>query len=298
MPVALSLRDCRRFPSDSRLGYPPVDGAPLAGCSVTGDPGAGPGQQVQAHGGQVCPAVQAGQAQPHPPVPEPLPPSDVTTGVIRAQLPVGHGVVMHSIVREVQPQSSAVSAVQEAASVCAVQGSAGSLPQPQGAQAVFAGQAGQPHTDADPPPVLSVGVVLELDGVAVMVVVEPFVQEQLQAAQASPAGQTGQLQVQVPGLPPAPVAPPDPVAPPVPAPQPPPAPPAPPPVPHWQSHGGQASPGRHAGQPQVQVPPPPLPASTGCGDGQSHCTGGQAPFAGQASGWTHRQVVPPAEESR
>lgn len=274
-----------------------MDGAALLGCSVTGEAGAGAGQQLHVQGGQVWPSVQAGQAQPHPPpVPEPLPPSGVTTGVIRAQVPVGQGVVMHSMVKEVQPHASAVSAVQEAASVCAVQGSAGSVPQPQGAQAVLAGQAGQPQTDtvAEPLPVFPPGcAVPEPDAAVVMVVVEPLVHEQLQAGQASPAGQTGQLQVQVPGPPPEPVPPPEPLAPPAPVPQPPLVPPAPPvpPLPHWQSQGGQASPGRQAGQPQVQVPPPPLPASTGCGGGQSHCTGGQAPFAGQASGWTQRQVV-------
>lgn len=235
--------------------------------------------------------MQAGQAQPHPPEAVPLPAS-VAGVTLRAQLPVGHGAVMHSMLSEVQPQSSAVSAVQEAASVCAAQGSAGWVPQPQGAQAVPAGQAGQPHTETapEPPLVVSTGpVVPELDGAAVMVVVDPLVHAQLQAGQVVPAGQTGQLQVQVPGPPP------DPVAPPAPVPHPPPAPPVPPP--HWQSQGGQASPGRQAGQPQVQVPPP-VPASTGCGDGQSHCTGGQVPFAGQARGWTQRQVVAPTEASR
>lgn len=128
-------------------------------------------------------------------------------------------------------------------------------------------------------------------GATVIVVVEPFVHEQPQAGQAAPAGHSGQLQVQVP-VPPPPV-PVDPPAPPVPVTHPPPLPPVPPPpVPHWQSHGGHASPGEQAGHPQVQVPPPPLPASTGGGGGQSHCTGGQAPFAGQASGCTQRQPGP------
>jgi hypothetical protein len=126
----------------------------------------------------------------------------------------------------------------------------------------------------------------------VIVVVEPFVQEQLHAGQASPAGHSGQLQVQVPPPPlPVPVEPP----PPLPVPHPPPAPPVPPPpVPHWQSQGGHASPGPQAGQPQVQVPPPfePLPASAGGGGGQSHWTGGQAPSFGQASGCTQRQPGP------
>jgi hypothetical protein len=133
-------------------------------------------------------------------------------------------------------------------------------------------------TEEDPPsvvagkavPVPAVAVpVLLLPG-TVMVVVEPFVHEQLQAGQAPPAGHSGQLQVQVPEPPPlVPVDPP--VAVPVPVTHPPPLPPVPPPpVPHWQSQGGHASPGKQAGHPQVQVPPPPLPASTGGGGGQSH----------------------------
>jgi hypothetical protein len=203
-----------------------------------------------------------------------------------------------------------------------VHGSGGGETQSHGAQAVLGGQAGQAQMPTvaplpasappvavlvTPPPVVGppVGVVA---GVIVIVVVALPLHEQLQAGQAAPAGHIGQLQVQVPA-PPVPVAPPEPepVAPPElvpvspPEPVTPPAPPAPvvvpqppPAPPQAQSHAGQASPGPQVGQLHVQVPPPPAlpPSFTGGGGGQSHCTGGQAPFAGQASGWTQRQVVP------
>jgi hypothetical protein len=64
-----------------------------------------------------------------------------------------------------------------------------------------------------------------------------------------------------------------------------------------QLHGGHVSPGAHAGQPHVQVPPPlePPPASPDGGGGQSQATAGHAPFAGQASGCA--QVHPGADVS-
>ena len=178
--------------------------------------------------------------------------------------------------------------------------SGGGEVQSHGAQAAFAGQAGQEQIAvevwAEPVAVpfevvAGPDVPVPLDG-TVIVVVEPLVHEQLQAGHSAPAGHSGQLQVQVPLPPlPVPVVPPAPVA--VPVAQPPPLPPVPPPpAPHWQSQGGQVSPGAQTGQPQVQVPPPPPPASTAGGGGQSHWTGGQAPFAGQASGCTHRQPGP------
>jgi len=272
-----------------------VAAPPLAGCSVTG---AGAWQQLQVQGGQGWPETQAGQAHPHPP-PEPEPPpSGVTELLIRAQLPVGHGVVMHSMLSEVQPQESPVSATQEAASVCAVHGSAGVVPHPQGAQAELAGQAGQPQTDtgAEPPSVTTADAVPVAAGVrAVIVVAEPLEQAQLQAGQASPAGHSGQLQVQVPvpTLPPA--------VPPAPVPQPPPEPPDPPPPPpsQLQSQGGQVSPGPHAGQEQVQVPPPDVawPPSTTSGGGQSHWTAGHGRFDGQTSGCRQWQALPAAGRS-
>lgn len=260
------------------------------GCNVTGVPcGVRAPQQLQVQGGQASPGAQAGQAQPHPPVPEP-PPSTGGTGFIWEQAPVGHGVVMHTMVTEVQPHASAVSAVQEVTSVCAVQGSAGGgAPQSQGAQAAPAGQAGQVQTTVGDPvlPVLPV-TVPDPDAPPLpeeVVVVAPSLQAQLQAGQSAPAGHSGQLQVQVPVPLPPPVTSPQP-----PVPPPPPALPPAPPVPQVQSQGGQTSPAGQAGQPQVQVPPPPaLPPSAACGGGQSHCTGGQAPLAGQASGCTQRQ---------
>jgi hypothetical protein len=167
-----------------------------------------------------------------------------------------------------------------------VHGSGGGDPQSQGAQAVFAGHAGQLQIAVPdgggvvPDPVFVVvagpAVPVPLTGMLIVVVV-PSLHEQLQAGQAEPAGQLGQLQVQVPvpllpvPVPQPPAAPPvPPTPPPPPAPPVPPVPPPPPPL-QLQSQGGQASPGRHAGQPQVQVPPPlPLPASTAGGGGQSH----------------------------
>lgn len=195
----------------------------------------------------------------------------------------------HAIPSSTQPQASAVSAVQLAASACAAQGSAGAgegAPQSQGGQVVPAGQAGQTQIEAVPEPELGAVAVPVVDDAVpdgtVMVVVAPALHPQLQAGQTAPTGQVGQLHVQVPGSPPA-------------LPQVPPAPPLPvPPVPQSQLQAGQRAPGGQAGQPQVQVPPPllPLPASTeGGGGGQSHLTGGQAPFAGQTSGCTQRQVL-------
>jgi len=187
--------------------------------------------------------------------------------------------------------------------------------QSQGAQAAPAGQAG--HTqmgsttvDPDEPPLAPeaappVGP-LPPDIVVVIVVMAP--QEQLQAGQSCPAGHSGQLHVQVPPPPPpapgpqaspppdppVPVAPPDPPAPVVPAP--PPLPPAP------QSHlqGGQASPGRQAGQEQLQVPPPTAGtvSAVGGGGGQSQLTVGQLPLAGQAIGWTHPHPAPVTSRAR
>ena len=296
----------RAASGDFRLDYSPIDAAapgaaPPAGCGcrVTGDPaGVGAGQQLHAQGGQVSPGAQAGQAQAHPP-PEPLPASTGVPDVCCAQVPVGHGVVMHSMLSEVQPQASEVSAVQEVTSVCAVQGSAGCVvPQPHGAQAAPAGQAGQPQTIPGAEPVLPVLVTAPEvppapEEAVVVVVVLPLLQAQLQAGHASPAGHSGQLQMQVPGPPPAPVEPPLPVEPVEPPLQPPPG------WPQAQSQTGQTSPAGHGGQSQVQVPPPPaLPPSVPCVGGQSHCTGGQLPFAGQASGCTQRQPFPEDPRSK
>ena len=167
---------------------------------------------------------------------------------------------------------------------------------------MFAGQAGHSQTgievavEPDPVPLVVAGPAVPVPlGGMVIVVVAPSLHEQLQAGQAAPAGHSGQLQVQVP-VPVVPI----PVAPPPPVPHPPLPPVPPPPVPHWQSQGGHASPGKQAGQPQVQVPPPvePLPASAGGGGGQSHCTGGQAPSFGQASGCTQRQPEPDDARSK
>jgi len=293
---------------DFRLDYRPIDPTPPLGpappaavpptgwgCRVTGVPvGGWAGQQLHAQGGQVSPGAQAGQAQAQPP-PEPLPASTGGTGFACAHVPVGQGVVMHSMLSEVQPHASAVSALQEAASVWAVQGSAGGVvPQPHGAQAAPAGQAGQPQTvpGAEPvspllltvpgaPPVPEEGVVV--------VVVAPLLHAQLQAGHASPAGHAGQLQVQVPGPPPVPASPPPPL-PPVPVPQPPPV-----PSPQAQSQAGQDAPAGQAGQSHVQVPPPPPPVA---GGGQSHWTGGQGPLAGQKKGCTQRQLLPADPRSK
>src|SRR5450755_4429650 len=100
---------------DFRLDYSGVGAAPPSaatgcGCNVTGPGGCCVGQQLQAHGGQVSPGPQAGQAQAQPP--EPLPASTGKTSFSCAHEPVGHGVVMHSMLSEVQPHPSAVSALQ------------------------------------------------------------------------------------------------------------------------------------------------------------------------------------------
>ena len=91
--------------------------ASAATCVIPTGVGGAPGQQLQLQGGQVVPAEHAGQAQPQPPTPEPVPPSEVTTGGIVAQTPLGQGVVKHAIPRAVQPHWSAVSARHDFASV-------------------------------------------------------------------------------------------------------------------------------------------------------------------------------------
>ena len=304
MPAHAASGDfCRDY---SAIAAAPPDAAPLTGCGcrVTEDPAdRSDGQQLQAQGGQLSPGGQAGQAQAQPPPPpEPVPASTGGTDVACAQVPVGHGVVTHAMLSEVQPQASTVSAVHAVTSVCAAQGSAGGfVPQPQGAQAAPAGHAGQPQTATGDDPVLPVSPAplpvpavppVPEEGV-VVVVVAPLLHAQLHAGQASPAGHSGQLQVQVPGPPPVPVAPPLPVTPAVPPLQPPPG------WPQAQSQTGQTSPAGQGGQSQVQVPPPPaLPPSGACGGGQSHCTGGQPPFAGQASGCTQRQPFPDLPRSK
>jgi hypothetical protein len=240
------------------------------------------GQQLQLHGGHDCPAAHTGQAQPQPPASEP--PSDEP--FIWTHVPVGQVTELQMTASAAHPQASAVSATQLAASLWAAQGSAGGggeAPHPQGGHDVPAGQAGQPQTIAPPEPEPEAppapDVVFAVPDGTVVVVVAPELQAQLHAAQASPGGQGGQLQVQVPEpLPPPPHEPPEP----------------PPPPPQSQAHAGHAVPGGHTGQPQVHVPPPlvPPPASTLGGGGQSHLTGGHGPFAGQTSGCTQRQVLP------
>jgi hypothetical protein len=106
------------------------------------------------------------------------------------------------------------------------------------------------------------------------------------------------LQVQVPPPEPQlpllpPVDPPAPVAPPS-------TPPVPttsplPPVPQSHLQGGQASPGRQAGQLQLHVPPPvdePPPTVGNDEGGQLQLTAGQLPLAGQATGWRHPHPFP------
>jgi hypothetical protein len=302
MPARAADGDFRR--DYSGVGAAPPSTAAGCGCKVTGPWGCVAGQQSQAHGGQVSPGAQAGQAQAQPPPPEPLPASTGRTSFSCAHDPVGHGVVMHSMLSEVQRHASVVSPVQELTSVCAAQGSAGGVvPQPQGAQAAPAGQAGQPQTatgadpllpetvpDPDAPPEPEAGVVV--------VVAAPLLHAQLQAGQASPAGHSGQLQVQVPGPPPVPVAPPLPVAPPDPVPPVPPVVPPQPPLgwPQAQSQAGQDAPAGQAGQSQVQMPPPPAPPVAG--GGQSHWTDGHGPSAGQKNGCTQRHVLPASPRSK
>jgi len=193
--------------------------------------------------------------------------------------------------------------------VCVVQGSVGAgVPQSQGAQAAPAGQAGQLHTGGAvdpelPPPPLPVAepLLVPVPAGIVVVVVAMAPQAQLQAGQVAPAGQAGQLQVQVPVD--APVPQPPPAEPPVPpAPFEPPVPPVSAPAPLPQSHlqGGQVSPGRQAGQLQLQVPlgvAEPLPVVAG-GAEQSQVTLGQLPVEGQATGWTQPQPPPVASRSR
>ncbi len=134
-----------------------------------------------------------------------------------------------------------MSAAQDAASVWAVQASAGGVAQSQGAQAAPAGQAGQTQVrggSVDPDePALPLAAGLEPPPAAIVVVIVVIGQAQRHAGQVAPAGHSGQLQVQVPLEPPesqAPDAPPDDP----PAPVDPPVPPAPVPQSHLQ--GGQA----------------------------------------------------------
>lgn len=95
----------------------------MTGCGVVGvdptpvRPGVavepGDAQQSQLQGGQVCPAGQAGHAQPQPPPPDP--PS--AGGVMWTQVPVGHGVVKQAMPSCTQAHESAASAAHDLASV-------------------------------------------------------------------------------------------------------------------------------------------------------------------------------------
>jgi hypothetical protein len=276
-----------------------------------------PAQQLQVQGGQVVLAGHAAQAHAQPPLADPEPPLAPASGggLMCMHEPEGHGVVKQAIPSWIQKHESAESAAHEVESVCVVQGSAGGVvvAQSQGAQAAPAGQAGQAHTggdvvDPDEPPAAPAAVppVGPLP-TGIVVVIVGMGQVQLQAGQAVPAGHSGQLQVQVP-LPLEPEPEPQALEPPAPAE--PPAPPVPteppvPPVPPPQSHlqGGQASPGRQAGQLQLQVAPPlptaddDPPLTVGRG-GQSQLTLGQVPVLGQATGWTHPHPFPVTPRAR
>ena len=287
-----------RLQRDSPPPRPPPTPLTGCGCNDTGDPVGRRGRTAVAGAGRAGLARGTGRAGASATTAAGAtaarPPAGRASAC--AHVPVGHGVVMHSMLSEVQPHASAVSAVQEVTSVCAVQGSAGGVvPQPHGAQAAPAGQAGQPQTATGAEPVLT-------DAVP-----DPPPQPAPRASSWSWSRRCCRRSCR-PGTP----RPPDtrgscrcrfrvrrqrpsrrrfpsrrrsrvppPVAPPL---QPPPG------WPQAQSQTGQTSPAAQAGQSQVQVPPPPaLPPSAACGGGQSHCTGGQLPFAGQASGCTQRQ---------
>jgi hypothetical protein len=270
------------------------DPAPLADdpAALAGE---GAMQQLQEQGGQVSPGAQAGQAQAQPPPPLP------GTGLVCEQTPVWQGVVTQAIPSWTQPHASAVSAVHDVASVNLAHGSAGTgfgagglIPQPQGAHAAPAGQAGQPQTEASAAPVEGGLSIVVFTGWAVPLPVvpegatptAPWPQPHAQGGQFGPV-QAGQAQAHVPE--------------PLPPPQvPPPEPPLPPPLLQSHAQGGQAWPGPQAGQVHVQVPPPveppPVPPVEPPPPEQSHCTAGQSAPAGQTSGWT--QVHPPPETSR
>jgi hypothetical protein len=217
--------------------------------------------------------VHAGQAQPQPALPEP----DALFIIWQTpdgQLPVlGQGTAV-----EIQMQPYVLSPPQLCASVWAVQGSAGGCVLPP------VPAAGATDVPPSAVPVAVCGAAL-FGAVAVAAPLSAQLHEQ--GGQDWFGAQTGQAQAQVP-IPPLALEP-------LPLAHPPP--PAPLPLKQVQLHGGQVSPGAHAGQPQVQVPPPPgpPPASADGGGGQSHATAGHAPFAGQASGWA--QVQPGAEVS-
>ncbi len=69
--------------------------APTPVPPLGADVGTGAGQQSHLQGGQAAPSVQAGHAQPQPPLPVPPPPS--AGGLIRTHWPVGQGVVKQAI---------------------------------------------------------------------------------------------------------------------------------------------------------------------------------------------------------
>ena len=167
---------------------------------------AGWAQQSQAQGGQLCPAAQAGQAHPHPPVPP-------GTGCIWTQVPLGHGAAMQTTPSSIQVHDLAVSARQLAESACPAQVGAsdaggtspifvGVVPlepspltptppaphaQSQGGQAAPGAQVGQAQVQV-PPPVEPVTPPPH----------EPAPQSQVQGGQVSPGAQAAQVQVQVP----------------------------------------------------------------------------------------------------
>jgi hypothetical protein len=164
---------------------------------------------LHAHGVQLSPAAQAGQAHPHPPVPP-------GTGVIWTHAPLGHGAVTQTTPSSIQVQAFAPSATQLAASTWpthgpAVKPAAGAAPifvgvvplepspltatvpaphaQSQGGQVALSAQLGQAQVQVPPPPTAPPLTVPPH---------EPPAQSQVQGGQVSPGAHAAQAQVQVP----------------------------------------------------------------------------------------------------
>ena len=164
-------------------------------------------QHSHAQGWQLCPAAQAGQAQPQ------LPPG---TGRIWTHDPLGQGVVTHTTPSSIQLQALALSAMQLVTSAWPPHGSATAsrvpppeaplltptLPVPQaqsqGGHETPAGQLGQAQVQV-PAPVTAAPVAPTLQAPRPL-------QSHAQGAHASPGAHTGQSQVHVPPPPLLPVA--------------------------------------------------------------------------------------------
>jgi hypothetical protein len=215
--------------------------------------------QVQSHGGQLAPGAQSGQAQAHPPPPEPL------ESLLCWQTPERHGSpISQGMPIAYQTHALSVSAVQVVSWVWVLHRSvevpASTIPAPPPVQ--LQGGHVSPTIHGGQSQTLVVG--LSSPPLPPLATAPDPTQSQLQDGQLSPSAHAGHAQPQVPlsmQLPSVGSL-------------------------QVQSHGGQLEPGMQDAHAHVQVPPPLPPPE------QSHSMGGQVVPAGQYAGLTHAQPLP------